>query len=157
MCKVRRICFKTTMSESWLLETFTDKNLKNIQSPSSDSLVVYYLFATTMKGPRNYTHVSGSSYAKQCYSQITYMTHSHGYMYTREDPLSIHPLLLSLPSVFPFLAVQPLFFTYLEILLLLLVVRIHIHSCPWSAINCSPLAASPTPRHPTDQVTYLCT
>jgi hypothetical protein len=26
---------------------------------------------------------------------------------------------------------------------------------PWLAINCSPLAASPTPRHPIDQVTYL--
>ncbi len=37
----------------------------------------------------------------------------------------------------------------------LLVMRIPIHSCPWLAINRSPLAASPTPRHPTDQVTYL--
>jgi hypothetical protein len=36
-----------------------------------------------------------------------------------------------------------------------LVVRIPIHSCPWFANNCSPLAASPAPRHPTDQVTYL--
>jgi hypothetical protein len=33
--------------------------------------------------------------------------------------------------------------------------RIPIHSCLWFAINCSPLAASPTPRHPIDQVTYL--
>jgi hypothetical protein len=33
--------------------------------------------------------------------------------------------------------------------------QITIHSCPCFAINCSPLAASPTPRHPTDQVTYL--
>jgi hypothetical protein len=33
--------------------------------------------------------------------------------------------------------------------------QIPIHSCPTLAINCSPLAASPTPRHPTDQVTYL--
>ncbi len=39
--------------------------------------------------------------------------------------------------------------------LLLLVMQIPIHSCPWFAITCSPLAASPTPRHPTDQVTYL--
>ncbi len=46
-------------------------------------------------------------------------------------------------------------FTYLEILLLLLGVRIPILSCPWLAVNCSPLAASPTPGHPTDQVTYL--
>jgi hypothetical protein len=37
----------------------------------------------------------------------------------------------------------------------LLVMRIPIHSYPWFAINCSPLAASPTPRHPTDQFTYL--
>jgi hypothetical protein len=35
------------------------------------------------------------------------------------------------------------------------VVRIPIHSCPWFAINCSPLAVRPTPRHSTDQVTYL--
>ncbi len=34
-------------------------------------------------------------------------------------------------------------------------VRIPIHSCPWFAVNCSPLAASPTPRHPTDHVRYL--
>jgi hypothetical protein len=34
-------------------------------------------------------------------------------------------------------------FTYLENQLLLLVVRIPIHSCPWFVINCSPLAASP--------------
>jgi hypothetical protein len=46
-------------------------------------------------------------------------------------------------------------FTYLENQLLLHVMRIPIQSCPWFAINCSPLAASPTPRHPTDQVTYL--
>jgi hypothetical protein len=36
----------------------------------------------------------------------------------------------------------------LEILLLLLVVRIPIHSCPWLAINCSPLATSPTQDTP---------
>ncbi len=45
--------------------------------------------------------------------------------------------------------------TYLENKLLLLVERIPIYSCPRFAIDCSPLAASPTPRHPTDQVTYL--
>jgi hypothetical protein len=76
-------------------------------------------------------------------------------MYTCDDSLSLHTLLLSLTSVFPFLAAQPLFFTYLELLLLLSVVRIPIHSCTWFAINCSPLAASPAPRHPTNQVTYL--
>jgi hypothetical protein len=37
----------------------------------------------------------------------------------------------------------------------LTVVQIPIHSCPWLAINCSPLAALLTPRHPTDQETYL--
>jgi hypothetical protein len=42
---------------------------------------------------------------------------------------------------------QPLFFTYLENQLLLLVVQIPIHSCPWFAIKSSHLAASPTPRH----------
>ncbi len=50
---------------------------------------------------------------------------------------------------------QPLPFTYLEILLLLLVVRIPIYSFPCLAINCSPLAVSPIPRHPTDQVMCL--
>jgi hypothetical protein len=55
---------------------------------------------------------------------------------------------------FLFHLLTPLF-TYLENQLLLLMVRIPIHSCPWFSINCSPLAASPTPRHPTDQVTYL--
>jgi hypothetical protein len=33
------------------------------------------------------------------------------------------------------------FLTNLEIPLLLLVVGILIHSCPWLAINCSPIAA----------------
>ncbi len=65
-------------------------------------------------------------------------------------PIAAHPLsshsLLYLPI--------PLF-TYLENQLFLLVVQIPIHSCPWFAIDCSPLAAPPTPRHPTDQVTYL--
>jgi hypothetical protein len=37
----------------------------------------------------------------------------------------------------------------------LLVVRIPIHYCPWFAINCSPIAASLTPTHPTDQVTVF--
>jgi hypothetical protein len=45
-------------------------------------------------------------------------------------------------------------FTYLENQLLLLVVRIPIHSCLWFAINCFPLVASSIPRHHTDQVTY---
>jgi hypothetical protein len=45
------------------------------------------------------------------------------------------------------------FFTYLENQLFLLVVQKPIHSCPWFDINCSPLAASPTPKHPTDHVT----
>ncbi len=62
-----------------------------------------------------------------------------------------HPI----PALFPLFRDPTLLFTYLEILLLLLVVRIPIHSCPWFAINCSPLAALPTPRHPIDQVTYL--
>ncbi len=61
-------------------------------------------------------------------------------------PLSRSPLYLSTPLTVPL-------FTYLENQLFLLVVRIPIHSCPWFAINCSPLAASPTPRPPTDQVT----
>ncbi len=108
--------------------------------------------------------VSGSSYTwfifnlntKQGYPQITYEDiHSHRYMYTHDDFLSIHPLLPDLTSICPFLCNTTPLFTYLEILLLLFVVQLPIHFCPWFAINCSPLAASPTPRYPTDQVTYL--
>ncbi len=74
--------------------------------------VPYRLFATTTMDPRNWTHVSGSSYTwfifnlntKQCYSQITYNdTHSHRYICTHDDSLSIHPFLLSLTSTFLFL------------------------------------------------------
>ncbi len=65
------------------------------------------------------------------------------------------PLPLTLPSSrFNLYNSIPLF-TYLENQLLLLVVWIPIFSCPWLAINYSPLAASPTPRHPIDQFTYL--
>jgi hypothetical protein len=64
------------------------------------------------------------------------------------------PLLPSLLHLSP-LHELTLLFTYLEILLLLLVVRMPIHSCPWLAINSSPLVVSPTPRHPIEQVTNL--
>jgi hypothetical protein len=49
---------------------------------------------------------------KQRYSQITNSdTHSHRYMYTRDDSLSIHPLLLSITLVFLFLcSPTPLFY-----------------------------------------------
>jgi hypothetical protein len=52
------------------------------------------------------------------------------------------------PLPHPLLHLSTPLFTYLENQLLLLVVRIPIHSCPWFAINCSPLAASPTPGTP---------
>ncbi len=72
----------------------------------------------------------------------------HIYMGCKGVQLSWWPLPL-LPAVpFPLHLLTPLF-TYLENQLLLLMVRIPIHSCPWFAINCSPLPASPTPRHPT--------
>ncbi len=48
-----------------------------------------------------------------------------------------------LPPLAPSIPLSPSFVfpvTYLEIPLLLLVVRISIHSRPWLAINCSPLA-----------------
>ncbi len=93
---------------------------------------------------------------KQHFLQITYNDiHLHRHMYTRDHSLPTQPLLLSLTSACPFLYTPTPLFTYLEILLLLLMVQIPIHSCPWFAINCSPLAVSSTPRHPTDQVTYL--
>ncbi len=108
-------------------------------------------------------HVSGSSYTwfifnlntKQCYSQIkcddTHM-HRHTSIQFFGQPST---LLLVVCFNSPLLCDLTSLFTYLENRLLLLVVRIPIHSCPWFAINSSPLAASPTPRHPTDQVTYL--
>jgi hypothetical protein len=67
----------------------------------------------------------------------------------------IHPLASRSALTCPLLYDLTPLFTYLENQLLLLVVQIPIHSCPWFAINCSPLAASPTSRYPTDQVTYL--
>ncbi len=65
------------------------------------------------------------------------------------------PLLPVLALICPFLYDLTPLFTHLENQLILLMMRIPIHSCPWFAINCSPLSASTTPRHPTDQVTYL--
>jgi hypothetical protein len=68
-------------------------------------------------------------------------------------PSQLFPL-LPVPHSLLYL-LTPIFFTYLKDQPFLLVARIPIHSCPWFAINCSPLAASPTSRHPTDHVTYL--
>ncbi len=100
--------------------------------------------------------VSFNLNTKQCYLQITHNNiYSCRYMYKHDDSLPTHPLLPGLISTFPFQYSLTPIFTYLEILLLLLVVRIPIHSSPWIAINCSPLAVSPIPRHPTYQVTYL--
>jgi hypothetical protein len=53
-------------------------------------------------------------------------------------PLATHCLLFLLITPF-YLLGEPAF---------MLVVRIPIHSCPRFAINCSPLATSPTPTHP---------
>jgi hypothetical protein len=77
------------------------------------------------------------------------------YVHNNDDSLSTHPLASCSCFILPLSYDSTLLFTYLEILFLLLVVRIPIHSCPWIAVNCSPLAASSTPRHPIDQVTYL--
>jgi hypothetical protein len=93
---------------------------------------------------------------KQCYSQIT---HNDTYIYTDIHIQwffwAPHSLLPVLALTCPLLCDWTPLFTYLENQLLFFMVRIPIHSCPWFAINCSPLAASPTPRHPIDQVTYL--
>ncbi len=113
-----------------------------------------------MMDPRKLTHVSGSSYTwfifnlntKQCYSQITYTTYTCTDVCTQQRWFLVNP---SPCFILPLSHDPTLLFTYLEILLLLIVVRIPIHSCPWFAINFSPLAASPTPMHPIDQVTYL--
>ncbi len=106
----------------------------------------------------------GSSYAwfifnlntKQCYSQITHDSkHMHRYISIQQFFSQSSPLLPALALILPpFIWLNPSFYLLGEPVLLL-VMRIPIHSCPWFAINCSPLATSPTPRHPTDQVTHL--
>jgi hypothetical protein len=110
-------------------------------------------------------HVSDSSCTwflynlntSRCSSQIM-CKRQYVHMYIHNSDvffLSTHPLPPSLLHSAPSLHDPTLLFTYLEIPLLLFVVRIPIHSCPWLAIKCSPLATSPTQGHPTDQVTYL--
>jgi hypothetical protein len=109
-------------------------------------------------------HVSSSSYAWFIFNQNTkimlFADKMQRYIYikcTSMQQFQVNPsLCFPLPIIpIPFIFANPSFFTYLENQLLLLVVRIPIHSCPWFAINCSPLAASSTPRHHTDQVSYL--
>jgi hypothetical protein len=109
-------------------------------------------------------HVSGSSYAwfifnpntKQCFLQITHDgTHMHNIQAHNSSLANPSPCFPLLPQFCSLLYGLTSLFTYLENQLLLLGMQIPIHSCPWFAINCSPLAASPTPRHPTDQVTHL--
>jgi hypothetical protein len=86
---------------------------------------------------------------------MRYTTYICTYVCTQQRWFLVNPSLASRPCFILPLSHDPtLLFTYLEILLLLLVVQIPIHSCPWFVINCSPLAASPTPWHPIDQVTY---
>jgi hypothetical protein len=73
-----------------------------------------------------------------------YEINMHTYVYIYSDAFLVNP---------PFAPVLDLTcsplptlpFTYLEIPLLMLVVRISTHSRPWLAINCSPLAAQPPP------------
>jgi hypothetical protein len=86
------------------------------------------------------------------FADNVYDIHMHRCMHTTMTISGqLIPLLPALALSCPFHMVQPFFL----LLLLLLMVRIPIHSCPWFAIDCLPLAASPTPRHPIDQVTYL--
>jgi hypothetical protein len=59
------------------------------------------------------------------------------YAFVSNVPLILHP---SLPTLFPLDKLISLF-TYLEIPLLTIVVRMSIHPCPWLVINCSPLAS----------------
>jgi hypothetical protein len=82
-------------------------------------------------------------------------THMHRYISIQQFFGQLSPLLLNLCSNSPLLRDSTPLFTYLENQVLLFMVRIPILSCPWFAINCSPLAASPTPRHLTYQITYL--
>ncbi len=94
------------------------------------------------------------------YSQITHdSTHMHRYISIQQFFSQSSPLFPALALILPpFIWLNPSFYLLGEPVLLL-VMRIPIHSCPWFAIkfaiNCSPLATSPTPRHPTDQVTHL--
>jgi hypothetical protein len=103
---------------------------------------------TTRMVPRNKTHVACSSCAwfifnlntKSCYSQIVYITvFTHQMRFLPAQPLVPCCLLF-------YLLGEPAF---------LLMVRIPIHSCPWSVITCPPFATSPTLPHPIDQVTIF--
>ncbi len=78
---------------------------------------------------------------KQCYSQITRnSTQMHRYIAYNDSLANPPPCFPFCPNLPPFIWLIPSF--YLENQLLLCVVQIPIHSCPWFAINCSPLAAS---------------
>jgi hypothetical protein len=71
------------------------------------SSAVKECFATTRSDPRNYTHVSGSSYAwlilpntKQCYLQITHDgTHMYGYTANNNSLANPPPCLILLPFI----------------------------------------------------------
>ncbi len=79
------------------------------------------------------------------------MAHIHGHSLV--NPAPCFPLSHFLPICQSPLSC-PLFYLLGEPAFLI-VARIPIHSCPWFAINCSPFATSPTPTHPTEQVTIF--
>jgi hypothetical protein len=90
------------------------------------------------------------------FADNVYEINMHRCIYTQQQRFLVNPPPCFRPCfILPLLRDPTLLFTYLEILLLLLMARIPIHSCPWFAINRSPIAAPPTPRHPIDQVTYV--
>ncbi len=105
---------------------------------TAETVDKYYFHSPNyVDGSKKLKHVSGYSFTwfifnlntKQCYQQITHNNiYSHRYMYTHDDSLPTHPLLPSLISTCPSQHNSTPIFTYLEILLLLLVVRIPIHT-----------------------------
>jgi hypothetical protein len=74
------------------------------------------------------------------------------YAHNNGEFLSTHPLASRPCFILPLLHDPNLLFTYLEILLLLLVVRITVHSCPWFAINCPPLLLHPPQGTPQNKL-----
>ncbi len=73
-----------------------------------------------------------------CAIVYIYVQHFHEY-WSFDQPPFCFPLCLFLTLAW----VNHSFSTYLEIPLLVIMVRISIHSRPWLVINCSPLASQP--------------
>ncbi len=92
------------------------------------------------------------------FADKVYDIHMHRCMHTTTmiscQPISLLP---ALALSCPFHMVQPFFYLLGDPASFARGANTHPLLCPWFAINCSPLAASSTPRHPIDQVMYIFT